>query len=99
MQAVCLLSMSGGGLGRTGGGQRGLLEEAWSKLPYLESQTCTEDWRMRRLNTGGSCGSAGGDPLHKLNWDLGEAEASLGGGGINLFIGAVCHGLRAAGHS
>ena len=31
--------MSGGGLGRTGRGRRGLVEEDWSKWPKFKAQT------------------------------------------------------------
>ena len=46
MQDVCLFSMSGRGLGKAGGGRRGLVEEDWDKLPKLEARTSTEYWRM-----------------------------------------------------
>ena len=89
--------MSGEGLVRTGGGRRGLVEEDWSKWPKLEAQTRQsvsvyagpgrelENW---------SRVSDGGDPLHKLNWDLGEM--SFGGRGS---ICCSCHRFRGAEHS
>ena len=77
---------TGEGLGRTGGGRRGLVAEEWSKLPKLEAQTSNEDWRRLEGFVGllvcWSAGPGGSAPQTKLGSWVGVGVTWGGWGSI-----------------